>query len=1189
MSGSLRLLLVVAVLLGFAPAAAMAAGAPAITVTAKPMPEGTVELAWTSSPAEGITGYEVHRSASTRDFEPSPATRLHRLPAVTFVLDNTAVPGTSPWYRIIALGSDGRALATSAPVQAAVPASPVDRQRTSVLSAFPVEDGLRLSWRAAAGAATPLTVYAGPAHVAEGKLAGSRKAAVSDTTASALTFKPGGNWAKGFALVDAEGKVLATAVSARSEHPRLVGPAELEKVRRIIEKPGLPKDSWLAIVDTLAKGTLTGSELGRVAAFAYAVTGEASYAEQAFTGFRQGAQILTTQTGALEFSGNAMRLAHTYDLAYGGWTPAQRTEAVETFKRASAMLGTTHHGNIDNDADKASNWVTIVRGGELIMNLAVRGDGDFGLQEERIPVLVDENRRHIDAAYGDSGWNQEGWDYINYSIDTTAPAVQATQRAGINALTAAWERPTIAELALHTQSLRPTGDKVQFGVGERTGGLSPHLLSTGSRSAQSAFRWMYEQTSGPSANPFTLLNWPERIPAKDPDAFPELRRALFDDRSGSYLFRNRTQGDDDVLVGVNNRNEHHFGWSQPESFALSLIGQGTTWARQPAKENTTYGLFSKPLIDGRAIPAGVTPGNGTTKESRPYPGQGGGFVSLDAAEDYGIDIATREVVTDLRPTGGADAVIALHDRFADDAPHRIDWQLSPEPGVRISYGEDEAGATTFLFQREDAWLKGWLLHPEGAAMGTSNGAFRITRTGPSAEFQVVLAVGRGRIPTATGTGAGTGTGTATATATADGSTLTLGKASYTTSDLASFTPDGPAPTGNSERPTIHLSQPKAPFTPGDTRSVTAQYTWWADRPAGQVELALDVPEGWTAERTSSPAPATLHTGQRAVVTFDVTAPTGVAAFGDTKLAATGSASRTTPISDSAPASLIRPNLALGRPAEQSSTQGAAERANDGNVDGIWGHGSVSHTLQEQQPWWQVDLGNTQELGSVTVWNRVDCCAERLHDFYVLVSDQPFGRASLPELLSRGDVWSHKRAGVAGRTTTIPVGAAGRYVRIQIDDAAPSYLILAEVQISPAETRHLAQGQPATQSTTADGGAAAQAVDGATEGAASATAIEVQPWWQTDLGESVALGRLELWTGADAGQPGEYYVLVSDVPFASGRLGDVLAQPGVTAYKQTGAAARPTTINVGKGARYVRIQLASTAPASLSLTEVRVLR
>ncbi|MGW8952230.1 galactose-binding domain-containing protein [Streptomyces sp. NPDC055709] len=976
----------------------------------------------------------------------------------------------------------------------------------------------------------------------------------------------------------ASGTASAAAVPAPVAHPRIVNASQLAKVRRIIAVPGTAQKVWDKLVATVDEGE--GSALD--AALVHAVTGEHRYAAQAFTLFQQAGEILRGQQ-TLEVGNTMSQLAPAYDLAYNGWSQAQRDEALETMTYAAGYYATVTHPNIDNAADKASNWVAVIRGTELLTHLAARGDGAYGLRDDRVAFGLKEVRRHLDEAFSDSGWNQEGWDYLNYIVGALAPVVRAAHNAGITDLDASWQRPRMAELALHTFAVRPTKDRLQFGVGERTGGISPALLGTGAADTQAAYLWLYERTNGATGGVAALANWPEGVTPTDPDSQPQLRQALLDDEAGAYHFRDRYQGDDDTLLSVNNRNENHAGWSQAESFAMSLIGQGTTWARQPAKENANYTLFSKPLIDGRPIPSGVTAGkNGNTSTGRVYAGQGGGFVALDARNDYAVDTATREQVVDLRPAGGADAVTAVHDRFADDTSHRIDWQLAPEPGVTITHGATESGTRTFQFTREDAWLKGWLLDPAGATMSTSNGAFRITRTGTALDFRIVIAVGRGPVPTAI----------------TSGSTLTLGQTSYNTAALASFTPAGPAPTGNLQRPTVHLAPADAPFQPGGSHDVTATYTWWNDQPATGARLDLTVPAGWTAAQTSQSIPADLHSGQKATATWRVTAPTG-AAFGDHTLTATAFATGITTIRDTAPAALIRTNLALGKPAIQSSTQAGPEKAVDGNTDGYYGRGSLAHTLQEPYPWWQVDLGTSQALGSLVLWNRVDCCAERLHDFYVLASDQPFGDDSLAELLARADVWKVKKPGVsAQRLLTIPLTTTARYVRIQIGDAAPSYLQLAEIQILPpaSGTVHLAQGQPATQSTTAYGGAAGRAVDGNTDGvwangSVTHTSEQAQPWWQVDLGEGAAVDTIEIWNRSDccASRLTDYYVVVSDNPFTTGTLSDVLVQPGVTSYRQTATAGRPTTLTIGKGARYIRVQLASTTATPLSLAEVRVLR
>jgi glucoamylase len=145
------------------------------------------------------------------------------------------------------------------------------------------------------------------------------------------------------------------------------------------------------------------------------------------------------------------------------------------------------------------------------------------------------------------------------------------------------------------------------------------------------------------------------------------------------------------------------------------------------------------------------------------------------------------------------------------------------------------------------------------------------------------------------------------------------------------------------------------------------------------------------------------------------------------------------------------NLALGKTATQVSTGygGTPDRAVDGSTDGVFSHGSVTHTNTSPQPWWQVDLGSDQAIGDVTLWNRTDCCSDRLQDFYVLVSDEPFTSDSLDEALQQPGVWASHQADPVGVRRSIPVDTEGRYVRIQLASQS-STLHLAEVQVHPAD-------------------------------------------------------------------------------------------------------------------------------------------
>lgn len=57
--------------------------------------------------------------------------------------------------------------------------------------------------------------------------------------------------------------------------------------------------------------------------------------------------------------------------------------------------------------------------------------------------------------------------------------------------------------------------------------------------------------------------------------------------------------------------------------------------------------------------------------------------------------------------------------------------------------------------------------------------------------------------------------------------------------------------------------------------------------------------------------------------------------------------------------------------------GDAYSAIDGNRDGNFRHGSCTHTAEQEQPWWTVDLLDAYVITSVTVTNRQDCCEARL--------------------------------------------------------------------------------------------------------------------------------------------------------------------------------------------------------------------
>ncbi|XP_061495357.1 uncharacterized protein LOC133390557 isoform X2 [Rhineura floridana] len=75
-----------------------------------------------------------------------------------------------------------------------------------------------------------------------------------------------------------------------------------------------------------------------------------------------------------------------------------------------------------------------------------------------------------------------------------------------------------------------------------------------------------------------------------------------------------------------------------------------------------------------------------------------------------------------------------------------------------------------------------------------------------------------------------------------------------------------------------------------------------------------------------------------------------------------------------------PNVALEGEAFQSSTYnklGSAENAIDGSTSVDFMHRTCTHTEQEMNPWWAVDLKAEFNVSSVSITNREDCCAKRL--------------------------------------------------------------------------------------------------------------------------------------------------------------------------------------------------------------------
>jgi len=157
------------------------------------------------------------------------------------------------------------------------------------------------------------------------------------------------------------------------------------------------------------------------------------------------------------------------------------------------------------------------------------------------------------------------------------------------------------------------------------------------------------------------------------------------------------------------------------------------------------------------------------------------------------------------------------------------------------------------------------------------------------------------------------------------------------------------------------------------------------------------------------------------------------------------------------------NLALAGSASQSSTwsglsSATADKAIDGNTDGKLENGSVTHTDVSVNPWWQVDLGATHSISAIQVFNRSDCCQDRLGGATVFVSQKPFDTALDPAARAKQPgVTAYSLPAGAWSSQNVPVDASGRYVMVQ--QSGWSLFSLAEVKVLGGAAAD-GQGDPA---------------------------------------------------------------------------------------------------------------------------------
>ena len=311
------------------------------------------------------------------------------------------------------------------------------------------------------------------------------------------------------------------------------------------------------------------------------------------------------------------------------------------------------------------------------------------------------------------------------------------------------------------------------------------------------------------------------------------------------------------------------------------------------------------------------------------------------------------------------------------------------------------------------------------------------------------------------------------------------------------------------------------------------------------------------------------------------------------------------------------NKALYGKATQSSThkqysQARAYKANDGITDGDFfpddniEEGSVSHTDSYDtavEDWWEVDLGKLVNIDDIKIYNRTDCCADRLSDYHVFISDVPFTGTTVADLKAQDHVeHKHYLTQAATPTTIGPIDRTGRYVRIQ-QTSKTTPLSLAEVQVNGDYATNIAKSKTASQSstlTTYATSVASSAVDGNTNGdffpssgsgSVTHTNAEQNAWWKVDLGSPQFIDGIDIWNRTDccADRGRDLFVMGGLNSFSTG-LTDSKNQSVKYVHQSSTLGSPSEYYNFNTWTRYIKVQLNDRSPVeALSLAEVQVFK
>ncbi len=459
-----------------------------------------------------------------------------------------------------------------------------------------------------------------------------------------------------------------------------------------------------------------------------------------------------------------------YDWCYPLWSDKQRSYVEEKIERTLDAWPKYGHANFGHQ--RASNWVAVCRGGEMVLLLAAGGDKT---RTDRYKKVKGELERHIGSAFGSLGVTQEGIGYTEYPGAFLMPAAYAAASLGDNDLLEKLRKIESWKLAMYAENFQPHERKVLMtGVGHSSNydeGWVSLLWNLVPQKQQPYYAWFYDRHMGvkaPGASDaqrfdsdragtvWSVLYYPADLTPKDPTGVYPC--GVADDR-GHYFFRSRWQDENDILTSIMADTVHHsHAWDQPEQLAMNLMGYNTRFMGGPGKKREDK-LYSTLLVDGKYnIKKSV---DMTGKKVHFEADKTSGYAIVDGGSLYrslGVDEAKRHLLVDFSKDGST-ALLSTLDRIKSKTDHTYTWQANlgddeNADDIKLSSGT-EAGRPTFLMKgRNDGYVKGWVVFPADAKLSAGGDPLQIDVKGATQNIWVVMLVGKGTPPKASIAGKG---------------------------------------------------------------------------------------------------------------------------------------------------------------------------------------------------------------------------------------------------------------------------------------------------------------------------------------------------------------------------------------------------------------------------------------------------